>query len=119
MMVNRYVCVICVCIVTYLLRTVVNSPITVMTILYFILGSSAEAAGIGAFTVCMSCLFAGNCWHTYYNNPLLNTNLASCNVGAGFEAVAYRDTLKMQWCFMIFTILECVASVPLWMMMGL
>lgn len=119
MMVNRYVCVICVCLVTYILRTFVNSPITVMTILYFILGAPAEAAGIGAFTVCMSCLFAGNCWHTYYNNPLLNTNLASCNAGAGYDAVGYKDTLKMQWCFMVFTILECVASVPLWQLMGL
>lgn len=119
LVVNRYVCVIAVCIITYILRTFVNSPITVMTILYFCLGPVAESAGIGAFTVCMSCLFAGNCWHTYYNNPLLNAHMGSTNIGIGEDLLEYKDSVKMGWCFMVFTIICCLASVPLWQAMGL
>ena len=112
---NPYIYVAAVCVLTYLARLVVVSSTATQVIFLAALGGVASAAGINPFVTLFVCLCSTAVWHLPFTNnefiPLLGTQKG--------EMCEHADTLPFNWAYMAINMIGCLASVPVWQMLGL
>ena len=111
---NIWVLVPVICIVVYLMRIVVISQTAAITIIYAIFGGVCAEYGIHTFPI----LFTGYCatlvWHYAANNVTFATALGATND----KMVSFGDTFQMNIVYMIVNLIACMASIPVWKLLG-
>lgn len=112
---NPYLFVLMVCVLTYLLRYVVISNTATMAIFLAALSGVSVAAGINLWVLLFTCYMASNVWHFPFTSNVYVAVLGSTNG----EICEHRDTLPMNYAYMVINLIACLASVPLWQMLGL
>lgn len=112
---NPYIYVAAVCLLTYVVRLVVVSSTATQVIFLAALGGMASTAGINPFVTLFVCLCSTAVWHLPFTNnefiPLLGTQKG--------EMCEHADTLPFNYAYMVINLIGCLASVPVWQMMGL
>lgn len=112
---NPYVFIIVVCVLTYLLRFVVVSSIATQVIFLAALGTVAAAAGINPWVLLFVCGNATDVWHFKFTNNVFVPILGATKG----EMCSHNDTMPYNVAFMVINLIACLASVPIWQMMGL
>lgn len=112
---NVYVFILALCIITYVLRTFIMSPVSTMTICYFIFASSAAAAGIHPWVLMFVVASAGSLWTL----PFQHNVYVACLGATNGETVEYWDVYKMSLVYMLICLVAMELSVPLWGALGL
>ena len=111
---NIWLLIPVICIVVYIMRIVVVSQTAAITIIYAIFGGICAEYGIHTFPI----LFTGYCatlvWHYAGNNVTYATCLAATND----RMVSFKDTFQMNVVYMVVNLIACMASIPVWMMLG-
>lgn len=112
---NPYLFILILCVLTYLVRLVIVSQAATTTI--FFAGCASVAATFGitpwviVFTVYMSCLV----WHFDFSSSQFMTTFGLTKG----EMTTHKATIPMNIAYMVINTIACVASVPLWQMLGL
>lgn len=112
---NPYVYVAALCLITYLLRTFIMSPVSTMTICYFIFYSSAAAAGFHPWILMFVVASAGSLWTL----PFQHNVYVACLGATNNETVEHWDVYKMSLLYMVICLVLMELSIPLWSAMGL
>ena len=112
---NSWLLIPVVVLATYAIRTVVISQTAAITIIFTIFGSVCDAAGISVWPVLFTCYVSTLVWYYAANNTTFATAFGATND----ELVEFKDTLPLHWAFMVCNFIACVASVPLWKMLGM
>lgn len=112
---NPYVYVAAVCILTYLVRLVVVSSTATQVIFLAALGSVAAACGISEYVTLFVCLCSTAVWHLKFTN---NEFIPLLGVQNG-EMCEHEDTMPFNYAYMVINMIGCLASVPVWQMLGL
>lgn len=112
---NPFIFIAALCIITYILRTFIMSPVSTMTICYFIFASSAAAAGIHPWILMFVVASAGSLWTL----PFQHNVYVACLGATNNETVEHWDVYKMSLVYMAICLLTMELSVPLWGAMGL
>ena len=111
---NIWLLIPVICVVVYFMRIVVVSQTAAITIIYAIFGGICAEYGIHTFPI----LFTGYCatlvWHYAGNNVTYATCLAATND----KMVTFKDTFQMNVVYMGINLIACMASIPVWMMLG-
>lgn len=111
---NIWLLVPVICIVVYVLRILVVSQTAAITIIWAIFGGICAQYGIHPFPI----LFTGYCatlvWH-YAGN---NVTFATCIAATNDKMVTFKDTFQMNIVFMVVNLLACMASIPVWKLLG-
>ena len=113
---NIWLLVPVICIVTYLLRTVVVSQTAAITIIYAVFGAIGAQYGITAFPI----LFTGYLSTLVWHYPGNNTTTATCEAATGGNMIdPNKDTFKMNVVYMVINLIACMASIPVWKILGM
>lgn len=111
---NIWLLIPVICMVVYIMRTVVVSQTAAITIIYAIFGGICAEYGVHPFPI----LFTGYCatlvWHYAGNNVTFATCLAATND----KMVSFKDTFQMNVVYMVVNLIACMISIPVWMMLG-
>lgn len=112
---NPYIFIIVVCLLTYVMRFVVVSSIATQVIFLAALGGVGAAAGINPFIILFVCGNATDVWHLKFTNNVFVPILGATKG----EMCEHKDTMPFNIAFMVINLIACLASVPVWQMMGL
>lgn len=112
---NPYLFVAVICIATYILRLVVISQTASTAIFFAALGGICTAAGIDPWVMLFSSYMSSLVWHFSFSNT---TYVAAIGATNG-EMCEHKDTQPMNLAYMGINLIACVASVPVWQMMGM
>lgn len=112
---NIWLLVPVICVVTYLLRTVVVSQTAAITIIWAIFGSIGASYGIGAFPILFTGYLSTLVWH-YAGN---NVTTATCEAATNGKMVEFKDTFQMNVVYMVINLIACMASIPVWKILGM
>lgn len=110
---NPYLMVIAICVLTYLLRYVIVSQMAVLTIMFALFGSFAQAAGINMFVVVFTGYMATSVWNLQFHNA----GYLTAEAAAG-GLIEHKNVVSMSYAFMVINLIACLASVPLWRAIG-
>lgn len=113
---NLFIFVPIMCVLVYLLRCVEIASIPTGTIFFAVFGSVAIAQGIDPVVLLFILFTSVQLWSLPYNQPCEIAALAS---SGGSEVIAHGDVVKSSHAFMVINIIALMASVPLWMALGL
>lgn len=112
---NPYLFVAVICIATYVLRVVVISQTAVTAIFFAALGGISVAAGIDPWVLLFTCYMSTLVWHFSFSNTTFVATIGSTNG----EMCDHKRTEPMNFAYMVINLIACVASVPVWQMMGM
>lgn len=112
---NPYLFVVVICIATYIMRLVVISQTATTAIFFASLGGICTAAGIDPWVMLFTCYMSTLVWHFSFSNTTYVAALGSTNG----ELCEHKDTQPMNIAYMVINLIACVASVPVWQMMGM
>lgn len=112
---NPYLFILLICVLTYLLRFAIISQTATMAIFLAALSGVAVASGINLWVLLFVCYMASHVWHFPFTNNVYVAVLGSTNG----QICEHKDTLPMNWAYMAINLVACLASVPVWQMMGL
>ncbi len=112
---HKYLLILVLCLITYALRTFIMSPVSTMTICYFIFAASATAAGIHPWVLMFVVASAGSLWTFSFQHNIY----VACIGATNHETVEHRDVYQMSLVYMAMCLLLMLASVPLWTAMGM
>lgn len=112
---NPYLFVMLIVLLTYLMRVVIISQTATMAIFLAALSGVAVAAGVNLWVLLFVCYMSSNVWYFPFTH---NVFVAVYGSTKG-EMCEHKDTLPMNWAFMVINLIACLASVPVWQMMGL
>ena len=79
------------------------------------LGSVAAACGISEYVTLFVCLCSTAVWHLKFTN---NEFIPLLGVQNG-EMCEHEDTMPFNYAYMVINMIGCLASVPVWQMLGL
>ncbi|BAK44923.1 SLC13 family permease [Eggerthella sp. YY7918] len=113
---NMFVFIPVVCVLVYILRCVEIAAIPTGTIFFAVFGSVVMAQGIDPIVLLFVLFTSVQLWNLPYNQACEIAALAS---SGGTEVITHNDVVKSSYAFMVINIVALVASVPLWMAMGL
>lgn len=111
---NVWLLIPVICVVTYLLRTVVVSQTAAITIIWAIFGGIGIEYGIHPFVILFTGYMSTLVWHYAGNNVTYATCLAATND----KMVSFQDTFQMNVVYMVVNLVCCMVSIPLWKMIG-
>jgi DASS family divalent anion:Na+ symporter len=112
---NPWIFVGFLCIFTFLLRFVIIEQITCLLITIAIFGPFMEAAGISMFVLVFVQFMSSMVWNVPFQNPF---PLATIQI-AGGKYVTFNELRKTSVMYMVTCTVGMLASVPLWMQLGL
>lgn len=112
---NPYLFVAVICVATYILRLVVVSQTAVTAIFFAALGGICLATGIDPWVMLFTCYMSTLVWHFSFSNVTYIAAIGSTNG----EMCEHKDTQPMNLAYMAINLVACVASVPVWQMMGM
>lgn len=111
---NIWILIPVICIVVYLMRILVVSQTAAITIIWAIFGGLCSQYGIHAFPILFSGYCATLCWHYAGNNVTVATCLAATND----KMASFKDTFQMNIVYMVVNLIACMASIPVWKLLG-
>lgn len=112
---SPYILIPAICLATYALRCVVISQTATTAIFFAMLGGVSEASGINTWVVLFVCYMSTLVWHFSFTNVTYVATLGA----TGGDMVDHKDTVPMNFAYMIINLIACTASIPLWQFMGL
>lgn len=112
---NPYLFVAVICIATYLMRVVIISQTATTAIFFAALGGICIASGVDPWVLLFTCYMSTLVWHFSFSNTTYVAAIGSTNG----EMVEHKDTQPMNIAYMAINLIACVASVPLWQLMGM
>lgn len=111
---NIWLLIPVICIVVYIMRIVVVSQTAAITIIYAVFGGICAEYGIHTFPILFTGYCATLCWHYAGNNVTMATCLAATND----KMVSFKDTFQANVVYMVVNLIACMASIPIWMLLG-
>ncbi len=114
-MVNPYIFVLAICLITYALRYVVVSQTCMLTMMIAIFGPLMEGAGISMFVL----VFVEWLCSSYWNTPYQSAPVVGFMKMTGEYGIDHSCGKRASYAYMIMTLLAMMASVPLWKAIGL
>lgn len=111
---NVYLFITALCIITYVLRTFIMSPVSTMTMCYFIFAPSAMAAGIHPWVLMFVVASAGSLWTL----PFQHNVYVACLGATNGETVEHWDVYQMSLVYMVICWAAMLLSIPVWRWMG-
>lgn len=112
---NPFLYVTIICLLTYIIRLGVVSSIATVVIFMAALGTIAAYMGIDLYVTLFVCLCSTAVWHLKFTN---NEFIPLLSAQAG-EMCEHNDTMPYNFAYMVINLVACLASVPVWQMMGL
>ncbi|HBT95447.1 MAG TPA: hypothetical protein DEB24_04880 [Coriobacteriia bacterium] len=112
---NPFIFVAVIVIATYLIRLVIISQTATTAIFFAALGGICIAAGIDPWVMLFTCYMSTLVWHFSFTNTTYVAAIGSTNG----EMVEHKDTLPMNFAYMGINLVACLASVPVWQLMGM
>jgi len=112
---NPYLLVFSWCILTFVLRTFIVSNSTCVVLMTLILMPLCPQYGIHPFILIFVGYAAANIWTLIYQNSPTIMSLAAQR----HELVVHNEVASGSLWYMAICIVACLASVPIWQMMGL
>ena len=97
------------------MRLVIVSQAATVAIFVAALSGVAAAVGISPWVVAFVCYMSTLIWHFEFSSTQFMTTMGLTNG----EMTTHKKTLPMNFAYMAINLIACVASVPVWQMMGL
>jgi DASS family divalent anion:Na+ symporter len=111
---SPYLLIPMICIAVYLVRTVVISQTATTALFYAALIGVCQSVGIHPFVLLFVTYMSTLVWHFSFTNV---TYVAALGATGG-DMVDHNDNQPMNIAFMVINLIACMASIPLWQMMG-
>jgi len=102
------------CIVTFALRYVIISQNGLLAIVFALFGPLAMSNGIDPFVVVWCAYMGTMAWALPFNNTIY---LGAQAATGGY--IEHKDQVATNYAFYVYHIVGCLASIPLWKVMGL
>lgn len=112
---NPFVFIVALCVLTYAVRLVIVSQAATVAIFVAALSGVAATVGISPWVVAFVCYMSTLIWHFEFSSTQFMTTMGLTNG----EMTTHKKTLPMNFAYMAINLIACVASVPVWQMMGL
>lgn len=110
---NKYIFIIFVYIVGFLMRFIIASQTAVITLLTGLFAPISASVGVAPVLAGIT-VYVASTWMVKYQNP---TFLAALE-GMG-ETISHQDTLKGAFGYLVVSLAACVISIPYWQLLGL
>ena len=114
-MVNPYVFVICLCLITFVGRYFIVNRSGMLAMMIAIFGPLMEAHGMSMFILVFVHYMAGATWNMPYTTPLVMGFLKI----TGEDCIDFDCAKKASYAYMVMTLIAMTASVPLWHALGM
>lgn len=111
---NIWILIPVICVVVYIMRIFIMSQTAAITIIWAVFGGITAEFGVHPFPVLFTGYVATLVWHYAGNNTTTTTCLAATND----KMVTFKGTFQMNIVYMIITVIACMASIPVWKLMG-
>jgi DASS family divalent anion:Na+ symporter len=112
---NPFIFIAVICVATYLLRLVVISQTATLAIFFAALGGVSAASGINPWVLLFVCYMSTLVWHFSFTNVTYASTLGATNG----EITDHKQTIPMNIAYLAINLIACLASVPVWKLMGL
>lgn len=111
---NPYIYIPALCILVYLARFLLVSPLSALTLFYAIFSPIAARHGIHPFVTVFVTYIASQSWNTPYNNTILLSTLATTED----SMVDFKDIFPAGILYLAVCIGGFLLSIPLWRLLG-
>lgn len=112
---SPYILVIAMCLIVYLLRTVLVSNTACVTLVTVLLMPLCIENGIHPFILIFVGYAAANIWvFSFQNSPTIMSLAATDN-----QLVTHKELIPASLYYMVFCLIASIASVPFWQLLGL
>lgn len=115
LMENIWLLVPVLAIITYLVRFVIVSTTTVITIFGVVLFPFAEAAGIHPFVVGFVLYVSVHIWLTEYQLP----NFLTCQAATKGQMLDHKQFIPQAVWYVVLSLIGCMVSIPWWKFLGM